>query len=109
MVVFWLKLLCSGKSGSVWANVVVFLQGECIWAKCLCSCKVVIFGQVGCIREKVVVIGQNLLYLGKRGCIRVKVVVIGKKLLFSDKMGIFGQKRWYSGKVVVFAQKWLYS
>ena len=42
----------------------------------------VVFGQSGCIRAKVVVFGQNC-------CIQAKLL--------------------YSGKVVVFEQKWLYS
>ena len=89
VVVFGQKLLCSGKSGCVWANVVVFVQGDCIWAKWFCSCKVGIFGQVGCIREKVVVIGQNLVVFGqkrmysdKSGCNWAKVVVFGKMRIF---------------------------
>ena len=89
VVVFVQKLLCSGKSGCVLANVVVFVQADCIWAKWFCSCKVGMFGQVGCIREKVVVIGQNLVVFGqkrmysdKSGCNRAKVAVFGKMRIF---------------------------
>ena len=41
-----------------------------IRAKCLYSGKVVVIGQSGCIRAKVVVFGQKWLYSGKSGCIR---------------------------------------
>ena len=46
----------------------------------------VLFGQTGCIREKVVVLG----------------IVFGKKLFYSGKVVVFGQKFLYSKKVVVF-------
>ena len=74
-----------------------------------------VFGQGGCIREKVVILRQKWLCLGKKGCIRAKVVVIGQKLLFSGKVGIFCQKRLSSGKVVVVFKSgciranWLYA
>ena len=67
----------------------LFGQSGCIWAKWFCSCKVGIFGQVGCIREKVVVIGQNLVVFGqkrmysdKSGCNWAKVVVFGEMRIF---------------------------
>ena len=56
VVLFGKKLLCSGKRGYSRANVVVFVQGGCIWA------------ESGCFRAKwfysgkVVVIGQKWLY-----------------------------------------------
>ena len=68
-----------------------------------------------CIRVKVVVLGQKLLYLGKvvvRGCIRanlfysVKVVVF--VVLVFGKSGEFGQSL-YSGKGGCIQAKWLYS
>ena len=59
VVLFGKKLLCSGKRGYTRANVVVFVQGGCIWAKWLFSCKVVLFGQGGCNRAKVVVLVQK--------------------------------------------------
>ena len=71
MVVFGQKWLHSGKSG--------FIQ-----AKLLYSDKVVVFGQIGCIRAKwwysvmVVVFGQKWLYSGKYGCIRANIVVFGQ-------------------------------
>ena len=37
----------------------------------------VVFGQSGCIRAKVVVIGQKWFYSGKKDCIQAKVVVFG--------------------------------
>ena len=39
-----------------------------------------------------VVLGQKLLYLGKIGCMRAKVVVIGQKLFYSRSNVVFGQK-----------------
>ena len=63
----------------------------------------VVFGQSGCIRaivfvfwhsccfgEKVVALGQKLLYSGKSSCIRASVVVFGQMWLSSDKMVVFG-------------------
>ena len=40
---------------------------------------------------------------GQGGYIRAKVVVIGKKVV------VFGQNWLYWGRAVVFEQKWLYS
>ena len=65
VVLFGKKLLCSGKRGYTRANLVVFVQGGCIWAKWLFSCKVVLFGQGGCNRGKVNVLVQKWLYLPK--------------------------------------------
>ena len=65
----------------------------------------VVFGQSGCIRVKVVVFGQKLFYsgkcfnLGKSGCIREKVILFGQ-------IGCIRAEWWYSGMVVVFGQKW---
>ena len=38
--------------------------------------------------------GQKLLSLGKSGCIRAKVVLFGQKMLFLGKVVVFGQK-WF--------------
>ena len=38
--------------------------------------------------------GQILLYFGKSGCIRAKVVLFGQKMLFLRKLVVFGQK-WF--------------
>ena len=65
MVVYGQKWIYSGKSGFIWAKVVVFEHGGCIWAK------LNEFGQSGCIRAKV----------GQSGCIRAEVVVFGEKWL----------------------------
>ena len=56
----------------------------------------VLHGQGGYIRAKVVVIGKKLLYLGKIGC-------IGAERLYSNKSGCI------LAKVVLFGQRWLYS
>ena len=53
--------------------MVVFGQGECIRAEWLYSVRRC------CIREKVVVFGQNFLYSGKSG-LSQKVVVFAQKL-----------------------------
>ena len=47
------------------------------------------------------------LYSDKSGCIRVKVVVFGQKLLYSGKGGSISANLLYAGKVVVFGKKWL--
>ena len=52
----------------------------------------VVLGQKGCIRAKLVVFGQNWLYSGKTGCIRAKVVALGQKRLYSGKVVVFGTK-----------------
>ena len=63
----------------------------------------VVVGQSGGIRSKVVVFGYKKLYSGKSGYIRAKVVVFGQKWLYSGKVVVFGQsgcsrpKLWYSG------------
>ena len=59
----------------------------------------VVFGQSGCIRAKIVVIRQKWLSSEKNGCIRAKMV------LFRAKVVVLRQKWLYSGKVVVFEQK----
>ena len=63
MVIFGQKMLYSGKSCCIRAEVVVVGQSGCIWAELEYS------GKPGCIRAKVVV------FLGK-------VIVIGKKFLY---------------------------
>ena len=52
----------------------------------------VVFGQSGCIREKVVVFGQRWLYFGKCGFKRVKWFYSGKSGCFRAKVVVFGQK-----------------
>ena len=71
MVVFGQKEFYSGKSGR-------------IRAKWLCSGKVIVIGQGGCIREK-------RLYSGKCGCIRAKMVLFGQRGCLLTKMVVFGQ------------------
>ena len=62
----------------------------------------VVFGQGGSIRTKLIVIGKKLFYSGKSGCNPETVVVLGKVVVF-----------WQSGcnreKMVVLGQKCLYS
>ena len=52
----------------------------------------VVLGQSGCIREKVVLFVQKWLNSVKRGSIRAKVVVLGQKWLCLPKVFVFGQK-----------------
>ena len=66
--------------------MVVFEQKGSNWAK------VSPFGQSGCLRAKVVVLGQMWFYSGKSGCIRAKVVVFGQTWLYFGKVVVFGQK-----------------
>ena len=79
MVVFVQKLYFSGKSGCIWAKVVVIVQSGFFPAKavvfgnnCRYSGKVVGFGKTGCIRAKVVVFVQS-------GLFPAKAVVFGHK------------------------------
>ena len=69
--------------GQMWskrAKVVVFKKSRFILEFWLYSGKVVVFGQIGCVWAKVVVIGQKWLfsgkwlYLGKVGCIGAKML-----------------------------------
>ena len=39
-----------------------------------------------------VLFGQKWFYSGESGCIRVKVVVFGQKLLYFGEVFVFGQK-----------------
>ena len=67
----------------------------------------VVFGQCGCIRARIVVFGEKLFYsgkwfyFGKSFCIWAKVVVFGN-------IGYIPKKWLYSDMVVKFGQKWLY-
>ena len=54
--------------------MVVFGESCCNGQKWMNSGKVVVFGQIGCIRAKVIVFVRNFFYSGK-------VVVIGQKWL----------------------------
>ena len=62
------------QSGCIWVKVVVFGQ------KWLNSGKLVVSGQIGCVRER-------WLYLGKSGCYRAKVVVFGIKVVVFGQIG----------------------
>ena len=53
VVVFGQKRLYSGKSGCIWAKVVIFVQSSCNRAD------FVVCGQSGCILAKVVVFGKK--------------------------------------------------
>ena len=68
----------------------------------------VVFGQNGFIRAKVVVFRQSSVF-GKSDCIRTKVVVIGQGLLYSCKVVVIGIKRLHSGKSGCTRTKWLCS
>ena len=83
VLVFKQKLLYSGKSGClsmcgcIQEKVVVFGQVGCIRAKWLYSgksaqflAKVVVLGMYGCMQKR-------WLYMGKSCCIRLKVIVVG--------------------------------
>ena len=45
------------------------------------------------------------MYSCKSGCIRAKMVVVGQGWLYSDKVVVFVQKLLHSDKMVVFGQK----
>ena len=68
----------------------------------------VLFGEIVCIRTKVVVIGyvviskEKWLYSGKKGCIRAKGHVFGQCGCVWAKVVVFGQSSYIRAK-------WLYS
>ena len=77
----------------------------------------VVLGQSGGIRAKVVVLGQKWLHSGKRvvfeqiSCIRAIVAVLEKSVCLRENFGFTLVKWWYSGKsgcvgakMVVFGQ-----
>ena len=66
------------------------------------------FGQIFCIGEKLVVIGQKLLYFGKSGCILAKDVVFGQSCLIWAKVVVIGQSLFLS-KVGVLGKKFMQS
>ena len=55
----------------------------------------VVFGQNGFIRAKMVVFGQKWLYSGKSGSNRAKVVLLGQYGYIPAKMVVFGQNWFY--------------
>ena len=68
--------------------------------------KVIVFGQSGRTRVrwlysvKVVVFGQKCFLIGQSGCIRVKVVIFGQRCCIRAKVVVFVQKLLYLGVVV---------
>ena len=54
--------------------------------------KVVVFGQSGCSRAKVVVFGRKYFLIGQSGCIRAKWLYSGKVVVFWENVVVFGQK-----------------
>ena len=104
--------LYSGKSGCIWAKVVLFGQKWFYSGKRGCiRAKVVLIGQSQCILANVVVFRVKWLYLGESESIWAKVVDLGKKMFSSDKGGsirakvvVFRQSCCKRVKVVVFMQ-----
>ena len=83
-MLFLVKLLYSGKSGSNWEKSGCFRAKVVVFGpKWLCSGKVVPFGQSGFNRAQVVVLGQN-------GSIWAKVVVLGQGRCNREKQVFFG-------------------
>ena len=84
------------KSCSIWAKVFVFGQSGCVRAKLVVLGKVVVFGKVlvfgqsACNPTKVFLFGQKWLCSGKSGDIQAKVVVLGQNLFYSGKVVLFG-------------------
>ena len=62
-----------------------------------------VFKQSGCIRVKVVVLGQKWLLFGQKLMYSGKIVLFGQKGLYSGKSGCIRQKCFNLGKVVVLA------
>ena len=52
----------------------------------------VVFWQSGCVSAKVVVFGQNWLYLVKSGCIRAKMVVLVQSCFIRVKVVVLRQR-----------------
>ena len=49
----------------------------------------------------------NVVVFGQGGCIRAKVVVFGQKLLYKVKVVVLVQNGGFRARVIVFGQKWL--
>ena len=65
----------------------------------------VVIGQSGCIRTKVVAFGQKWLYSDKSGFIQAKVVVFGKSGCIRAKKVVCWQSGFIRVKVVLFGRK----
>ena len=50
----------------------------------------VVFVESGCIRAKIVVFEQKMLYSGRSGCIRAKVVVFWQDCCIRAKIAVVG-------------------
>ena len=81
---------------------------------CCFRAKVFVFGQRGSTLEKWLYSG-NFFFKGKSGCLRAKVVVFEQKMLYSGKVVVIGKKWLFFGqsgctraKVVVFGQLCLF-
>ena len=98
MVAFGQKCLYSGKSSCFLAKVVLIGQGGFIRPKVVVFRQELDFAQSGSMRAKVVVFGQS-------GCIRVKGCCIRARWFYSDKVVVFGQKWLYAGKTGYIGQK----
>ena len=111
MVVIRQKWLFSARTGCILAKVVVFWQGDCIWAKKCCNwekllysgkvvkfeARVVVFGQSGCIRQKwlyssKVVVSAKVVVFGQGGCIWAKWLLSGKSGCFRAQLVVFRTK-----------------
>ena len=57
----------------------------------------ILLGQTVCVRAKIVVFGQNLLYSDKVVVLLVKVVLFGQSCFIRAKVVVSGQKWFYSG------------
>ena len=65
----------------------------------------VVIRQSGCIRAKVVVFGQKMLYSGKSGCVHAKWLCLGKVVVFGQKLFYSGKSACIVAKVVVIGKK----
>ena len=94
---------CIGEIGSIWANVVVFEESECIWLKsCIIPQKWLDFGKSGIIRGKWLYSGKAVVF-EESGCIR-KIGCIRAKWLYSSKMVVFRQSGCNWAKEFVLGQ-----
>ena len=65
LVVFWVKVVVIVQSGFFRAKWLYLGKSGCILAKCLLSCKVVVFVHGGCNRAKCLRLG-NVVVFGQR-------------------------------------------
>ena len=93
----WFSL---GKSGSIWAKLVVFGKNGCILVKWFYLGKLVLFGKIFSICSKVVL-------FGKGGSFWTKIFVFRQNDSIRANWFYLGSTEYILAKVVVFGYMWL--